>query len=190
MLSCSWTDLRARKNLQQNLFSDLSRIMLAMSQIALPKIGSFTIDHNGYLQLANGPLTLKLHDLENEGISVDMPRDQTFASVDSYANGLLSCHDNRLRFQPNAVNNASDCVSQMTALALMRTGCTVTSAMRSLVFLFPYRLGLSCSLHPGILLLQPLQEQLPPSHTFFAWRHLQMTTTDSVFWRGWGYTYG
>lgn len=95
--------------------------MLTLSQTALPKIGSFVIDGDGYLKLANRPLTLMLHDLENENIPVDMPKDQTIASVDSYVTSLLMCHDNRLRFQPNAVHSASDCVSQMTALALMRT---------------------------------------------------------------------
>lgn len=41
--------------------------------------------------------------------------------MDSYVNRLLTCHENRLRYQPNAVNSSSDCVSQMTAPALMRT---------------------------------------------------------------------
>ncbi|KAL1886819.1 hypothetical protein Plec18167_000754 [Paecilomyces lecythidis] len=95
--------------------------MLAMSRIRLPKIGSFIIDENGFLCLDNRPLTLMLHDLENENIPVDMPRDRTFSTVDSYVNNLLMCHDNRLRFQPNAVKSAIDCVSQMTALTLMRT---------------------------------------------------------------------
>ncbi|TAQ89490.1 hypothetical protein B7494_g2165 [Chlorociboria aeruginascens] len=41
--------------------------------------------------------------------------------VDSYVNGLLSYHDDRLEHQPNAVNGPGDCASQMTALAFMRT---------------------------------------------------------------------
>lgn len=121
MLSATWTQLKNQENLRHNLLRDISKIMLATSQVKLPRIGSFIIDENGYLRLANRPLTLMLHDLENENISVGMPRDQTFSTVDSYVDNLLLCHDNRLRFQPNAVKSASDCASQMTALTLMRT---------------------------------------------------------------------
>lgn len=95
--------------------------MLAISRVNLPKIGSFIIDNDGHLRLANRSLTLMLHDLENQVIAVDIPRTQTFASIDSYVNKLLTCHDNHLRSRPNAVKSPSDCVSQMTALALMRT---------------------------------------------------------------------
>ncbi|KAJ9347616.1 hypothetical protein DTO027B9_9038 [Paecilomyces variotii] len=121
MLSTTWAQLKSQEILRENLFRDISKVMLTMSRVKLPRIGSFIIDENGYLLLVNRPLTLMLHDLENENISVDMPRDRTFSTVDSYVNNLLMCHDNRLRFQPNAVKTASDCVSQMTALALMRT---------------------------------------------------------------------
>lgn len=121
MLSDSWTTLNSRKDLRTNLFRDIAKVMLAMSKFNISKIGSFIIDDHGYLRLANRPLTLMLHDLENEHIAVDMPKHQTIASVDSYVNCLLGCHDNRLCSQPNAVKSAADCVSQMTALALMRT---------------------------------------------------------------------
>jgi hypothetical protein len=120
MLSTTWADQNTRKDLRNNLFRGLARVMLSLSRVALPKIGSFIIDDYGFISLANRPLTLMLHDLENEKIPVDMPTDETFASVDSYVNCLLTCHDNRLRLQPNAVTSGSDCVSQMTALALMR----------------------------------------------------------------------
>ncbi|RLL93487.1 hypothetical protein CFD26_100822 [Aspergillus turcosus] len=121
MLSVTWADQNTRKDLRNNLFRGLARVMLSLSRVSLPRIGSFIIDDGGFLSLANRPLTLMLHDLENENIPVDMPTGETFASVDSYVNRLLTCHDNRLRYQPNAVNSGSDCVSQMTALALMRT---------------------------------------------------------------------
>ncbi|KZF21067.1 hypothetical protein L228DRAFT_253632 [Xylona heveae TC161] len=121
MLSDTWANQRNDKTLRKNLFRDLSKVMLTMSRIALPKIGSFIIDDNGYLRLANRPLTLMLQDLENENIPVDMPRSQTIASVDSYVNSLLMCHDSRLRSQPNAVKSYGDCARQLTALALMRT---------------------------------------------------------------------
>ncbi|EFW18225.1 hypothetical protein D8B26_005058 [Coccidioides posadasii str. Silveira] len=121
MLSVSMQDQYDRKELRKNLFRDLSKIMLSLSRVPLPKIGSFVIDDSGFLRLTNRPLTFMLQDLENENIPVDMPRDRTFASVDSYVNSLLVCHDNRLTYQPNGISSGGDCVSQMTALALMRT---------------------------------------------------------------------
>lgn len=121
MLSKSWKQQRFRKELRHNLFHCLSKVMLTLSRISLPKIGSFIIDDDGFLRLANRPLTLMLQDLENENIPVDISKSQVFTSVDSYVNGLLGCHDNRLSYQPNAVSSESDCVTQMTALALMRT---------------------------------------------------------------------
>lgn len=94
--------------------------MLDISRVNLPRIGSFIIDDDGNLRLANRPLTQMLHELENQDIAVDIRRNQTFTSVDSYVNKLITCHDNHLRLRPNAVKSPSDCVSQMTALALMR----------------------------------------------------------------------
>lgn len=123
MLSSTWKEQSTNKELRNNLFHGLSKIMLNLSRIALPKIGSFIIDDNGFLRLANRPVTLMLQDLENEKIPVDISRDQTFTSVDSYVNDLLECHDSRLRYQPNAVNSESDCVSQITALAVIRAMC-------------------------------------------------------------------
>jgi hypothetical protein len=117
-----WTGLNSHPDLRVNFFRDLAKVMLAISRVNLPKIGSFIIDDNdGRLRLANRPLTLMLHDLENQEIAVDIPRTQTFASVDSYVNKLMTCHDNHLRLRPNAVKSWGDCGSQMTALALMRT---------------------------------------------------------------------
>lgn len=95
----SWTGLDSCHNLRANLFRDLAKVMLAISRVTLPKIGSFIIDNDGYLRLANRPLTLMLHDLENQGIAVDISRTQTFASVDSYVNQLITCHDNHLRLR-------------------------------------------------------------------------------------------
>jgi hypothetical protein len=95
--------------------------MLTLSRIPQPRIGSFTIGDDGFLHLANRPLTLMLQYLENEGIPVEIPRHQTLLSVGSYVNALLTCHNNRLVHQPNAVHTFSDAVMQMAALVLIRS---------------------------------------------------------------------
>jgi hypothetical protein len=95
--------------------------MLALGNIPLPRIGSFTMDNDGVVRLANRPLTLQIHQLENEGIPTKIDRDTTYATTESYFLDVLSCHDNHLTHQLNAINDESDCRSQMAALATIRT---------------------------------------------------------------------
>ncbi|PYI01892.1 hypothetical protein BO78DRAFT_423018 [Aspergillus sclerotiicarbonarius CBS 121057] len=84
-------------------------------------IGSFIIDHEGVLILANRPLSIEIQQLENEHIPTDMHHDYTYSTVDSYVADVLTFHDNRFRYQPNAVNNLGDCVFQLSSLSAMRT---------------------------------------------------------------------
>ncbi|PLB53810.1 hypothetical protein P170DRAFT_451803 [Aspergillus steynii IBT 23096] len=121
MLSNTWLQNQSNAELRGNFFRDLSRLLLSISRIPLPRIGSFTIGGKGYLTLDNRPLTMELHELENESIPTDLSREYTYHTVESYVADLLATHDNRLRYQPNAVNNVQDCGYQMSALAAMRT---------------------------------------------------------------------
>ena len=91
-----------------------------MARFHFPRIGSLIIDDRGLIRLENRPLTLEIQDLENDGIPLDIPRDRIYYTADAYVNALLSCHDSRLQHQPNAVNDAGDCVSQMCGLVLLR----------------------------------------------------------------------
>lgn len=121
MLSNSWNDRRHETRLRANLFRDLSRILLTIAQIPVPRIGSFIIDDDGGLSLHNRPLSLEIQDLENEQIPVDIPRNFTYSTVDSYVTDTLAFHDSRLQHQSNAVNDGHDCIYQMSALAMMKT---------------------------------------------------------------------
>ncbi|KAL4782570.1 hypothetical protein BJX76DRAFT_288518 [Aspergillus varians] len=120
MLSNSWAENHLNAELRANLFRSLSRILLSISQIPLPRIGSFIIDKNGYLLLGNRPLSMEIQMLENEGIPIDIARDVTYSTVESYTADLLHIHDSRLQSQPNAVNDVSDCSIQMATLTAMR----------------------------------------------------------------------
>jgi hypothetical protein len=104
-----------------NIFRGIARVILTLSRTPLPVIGSFIVDDDGLLRLANRPLTMQIHELENEGIPVNIPRDQTYPTVDSYVNALLSNHDARLRHEPNAVNDEPDCMRQLSALVIARS---------------------------------------------------------------------
>ena len=121
MLSNTWPEKQRNTKLRTNLFRDLSRILLSITRIPLPKIGSFVIDHDGFLQLTNRPLSIEIQDLENEEIPTDMPRDYTYSTVDSYVMDILRMHDSRLRHQPNAIDDAADYIYQTSALTAMRT---------------------------------------------------------------------
>ena len=57
---------------------------------------------------------------ENEGIPSGVPRDRTYAEIDSYISGLLSLHDNKIRHQPNAVHDPEDGRMQLAALTTLR----------------------------------------------------------------------
>lgn len=121
MLSNTWFQRQDDARLRKNLFRSLSRIFLSMSRVPLPRVGSFVIDNDGFLQLTNRPLSLEIQQLENENIPTNISRDQTYCSADSYIIDLLSIHDSRFKYQPNAVNDLGDCVYQLSALSAMRT---------------------------------------------------------------------
>ncbi|RAH46494.1 uncharacterized protein BO95DRAFT_472928 [Aspergillus brunneoviolaceus CBS 621.78] len=127
MLSASWDQGRHNPRLRMNLFRSLSDIMLAMTRTPLPGIGSFIVDEKGYLRLRNRPLTLEIQDLENQHVPVDIPREFTHNTVDSYVSDILAFHESRLHHQLNAVNDFQDALFQMAGLTVMR-------AVRNLFF--------------------------------------------------------
>jgi hypothetical protein len=120
MLSDSWEQLRHDPVRRANLFKDLSRIILSVSQLSLPRIGSLTLDDQGILSLTNRPLTLQIHQLENEGVRTEIPRSLTYSSTMAYVLDLLGCHDLRFRCKPNSIHDEYDGRAQMAALAAMR----------------------------------------------------------------------
>jgi len=120
MLSETWDEYRHSQDHRTNLFRDLSRIILSLSQSPLPCIGSWTLDSRGILQLTNRPLTLRLQQLENEGIPTNIDRSLTYSASDGYYLDLMSCHDSRIRHQPNSLNDENDGRAQMANLTIMR----------------------------------------------------------------------
>lgn len=121
MLSDSWPEKSKNTQLRTNFFRDLASIILNLARVSLPRVGSFTIDNHGFLSLTNRPLTLVIGELENEEIPTHIHRDYTYSTTDSYVIDTLGLHDSRLQNQPNAINDLSDGINQMTALTGMRT---------------------------------------------------------------------
>ena len=77
--------------------------------------------NEGVLTLTNRPLTLQLHQSENEGIPTNVDRHLTYAIAEPYFLDLLALHDSLLRYQPNSVNDEVNCQEQMAVLAAMRS---------------------------------------------------------------------
>ena len=121
MISDTWNERRHEVKLRRNFFRDLSRILLTVARVALPRIGSFTIDDDGFLSLTNRPLSLEVQDLENEQIPVDIPRGFTYSDADSFVVDTLAFHDSRLKHQPNGATHMEDCIYQISALTIMKT---------------------------------------------------------------------
>ena len=120
LLSESWKSQQHDEERRANLFRDLSRIMLSLTRFPFPCIGSITIDDHGALSLTNRPLTCSLQQLENCGIPTDVLRNTTYSSTDTYFLDLLACHDNRIRYMPNAIHDGIDGQEQLSALTMMR----------------------------------------------------------------------
>lgn len=120
MLSETWKERRGDQDRRVNLFQDLSRILLSLAKLPLPRIGSWTMDNQGILSLSNRPLTFQLQHSENLNIPTGIPRDLTYTSVEPYFLDLLACHNSRIQHQPNSIHHQSDGEAQLAALTTMR----------------------------------------------------------------------
>ncbi|KAF2725697.1 hypothetical protein K431DRAFT_336174 [Polychaeton citri CBS 116435] len=121
MLSATWNEEHYDPIKRANLFHSLSRIILDLARLPLPRIGSWTMDDRGILTLTNRPLTFCIHEMENNGIPTALPRDLTYMSIESYYLDLIACHDERIRRQPNSIHDQDDGERQLAALTGMRT---------------------------------------------------------------------
>jgi len=59
---------------------------------------------------------------ENDGAIRTMPRNDTIHCTDAFVSDMLTFHDHRFLSQPNAVNDESDCRTQMAVKTLLRVG--------------------------------------------------------------------
>ncbi|KGQ09099.1 putative 3-hydroxyisobutyrate dehydrogenase [Beauveria bassiana D1-5] len=57
---------------------------------------------------------------ENEGIPSGIPRDRTYAETEAYISDLITVQDNKIRHQPNAIHDVTDCRKQLAALTALR----------------------------------------------------------------------
>lgn len=136
MLSSSWELKKNDTRLRTNLFKGLSRILLDMAKVPVPRLGSFAINSNGFLALSNRPRLPIITEMEAKQIPVDIPRDTTYSLVDSFVTDLLAIHDSRFTHQPNALSDRIDGHVQAAALTAMRTVATCFFKLRRGPFVY------------------------------------------------------
>lgn len=119
-LALSWGKHSHEKSYRENLFRGLTRISLSLNSIPFNRIGALSLQPNMSIAMTNRPLHLYFHMLENEGIPLRIPRNRTYAETEAYISDLISIQDNKLRHQPNAIHDETDCRKQLAALTAMR----------------------------------------------------------------------
>ncbi|EJP66626.1 phosphotransferase enzyme family protein [Beauveria bassiana ARSEF 2860] len=119
-LAFSWGKHCQEKAYRENLFRSLARISLSLHSIPFNRIGALSLQPNMSIAMTNRPLHLYFHMLENEGIPSGIPRDRTYAETEAYISDLITVQDNKLRHQPNAIHDVTDCRKQLAALTALR----------------------------------------------------------------------
>ncbi|KAJ0160130.1 hypothetical protein CTA2_8510 [Colletotrichum tanaceti] len=120
MLSLTWNRYRGDAARRKNLFQGISRLILSLSRVPQPRIGSFQFGDDGTVTLTNRPLVCSVMMLENEGTPVAMQRETTYASTEPFVADMLSFHDRRFLRHPNMVYDEEDCRAEMAARLLLR----------------------------------------------------------------------
>nr|POE72963.1 hypothetical protein CFP56_30902 [Quercus suber] len=120
LLSKYWSTDADMQDLRSTFLTDLSRIMLTLSTIKFDNIGSLTFNDDGFLTLSNRPLHFRLHQLENRGVPRSIPKSKTYQDANSYFTDLIMYHENRLRYQRNAIQDRSDAEIQFAVQTAMR----------------------------------------------------------------------
>ncbi|PNY29608.1 Uncharacterized protein TCAP_00474 [Tolypocladium capitatum] len=81
MLSATWKSHSNDTERRRNLFRGLSRLVLSVSRIPLPRIGSWCCHEDGSITLSNRPLTCGVIILENDGAPRVMEEKKTYSCV-------------------------------------------------------------------------------------------------------------
>ncbi|KAI1293136.1 hypothetical protein F5Y03DRAFT_374772 [Xylaria venustula] len=120
MLSDTFRMHRGDEARRQKLYRGISRIILSLARVPQARIGSFQLNDSGSVTLSNRPLTYSMMILENDGATRTIPRNDTIHCTDAFVSDMLTFHDHRFLSQPNAVNDESDCRTQMAVKTLLR----------------------------------------------------------------------
>lgn len=120
MLSNTWETFRGDPIRRERLFQGLARIILSLSRVAQPRIGSFQFNTDGSVALTNRPLSCSVAILENDGADRTIESDYTYSCTEAFVSDMLTFHDHRFLRQPNSVLDENDCRGQMAVKTMLR----------------------------------------------------------------------
>lgn len=116
-------DLTLGHSILENLWQQVSRYLLQMTQITFPKIGSL-MEVQGRCEVAGRPITHNMTDmirLANIPREVLPPQGTTFNTADEWYTALAEMHIAQLIFQHNdAITSADDCRNKYVARQIFR----------------------------------------------------------------------
>ncbi|KAI5273016.1 hypothetical protein E4T47_03812 [Aureobasidium subglaciale] len=113
MLSSSWKEYRHDKRRRSNLYRGMTKMMLDIARVPLPRIGSWTMSNNGTISLTNRPLSDWTGFWNKNNVPTCIPRGMTYGSTESFVQDVIRYQDSRMRHQPNAI---LDKLSSLVAL--------------------------------------------------------------------------
>jgi hypothetical protein len=106
------------------LYSQMANILLQLSVLAFPRIGSLDRDASGHISVSGRPITVNMNNLvEHTGIpsSILPTAPHNYASTTAWYSALADMHLTQLTFQHNdAIDSASDARDKYVARQLFR----------------------------------------------------------------------
>ncbi|KAG5917188.1 hypothetical protein E4U42_007356 [Claviceps africana] len=121
MLSKTWAAQRNDQSRRKRLFSGLARIIVSLSRVPQPRIGSFEFHDDCTVTLTNRPAFAATALLENCGAKRSIPVRRTYSSTEPFISDMITLHDNYFYGNQSAVDDEHDCRNQMAVRALLRT---------------------------------------------------------------------
>ncbi|KAG5951304.1 hypothetical protein E4U53_003400 [Claviceps sorghi] len=109
MLSKTWAKHRNDPSRRKRLFHGLARIIVSLSRVPQPRIGSFEFRDDCTVTLTNRPAFATTVLLENDGAHRSIPARRTYSSTGPFVADMITLHDNYFYHNQSAVDDEHDC---------------------------------------------------------------------------------
>lgn len=121
MLSATWDQHRHDPHHRARLFRGMARIMLSLTRLPQPRIGSFRFNtSDGTITLTNRPLISTIMLFENSGTPRTIQPRQLYQNSATFASDMLTLHDNYLLHYRHAVRDDAEARERLTIRTLLR----------------------------------------------------------------------
>lgn len=119
-LSSTWLTHREDPIHRGQLFRGIARIIVSLSRIPQPRIGSFQFHDDCTVTLTNRPTLAATTIMENFGAKRSMHPGDTYSCTESFVTDMITLHDNYFYNNKSAADDAADCRGQMAIRTLLR----------------------------------------------------------------------